>query len=368
MKFMDLSKGYEKRKDAIDARIHSIIERAQFIYGAEHDELETSLAVYAGRTHAIATCDGTAAITLALLALGIKADEDNSKKDVIVPAFTFFATAEAPAFLGMNVVFCDIEEDSYNIDATKLEALIGKNTFAIIPVNLFGQCADYDAILRIAEKRGVHVIEDAAQSFGAEYKGKKSGSFGVISCTSFFPAKPLGCFGDGGMTFTDDDELAKRMKFLRQHGDTGLMTHIELAFTGRLDNLQAGILLEKCNGFDEDMRLRRAVAEYYTAALKDTLITPVVKEGNVSVWAQYCVRHPKRDEIIEALKAKGIPTAIYYRKPLHTAPVFKQLGYKETDMPVSLKVSKEIFALPIYPELPREDQDTVIAAIKEAVG
>ena len=245
MKYMNLYRGYEKRKESIDKKIASIIERSQFVFGEELDSLENELANYTGAKYAVGVSSGHVGLVLSLLALGFNAGEDHSKKEVIVPAMTFFSTAEAPSFLGMKVVVCDIDE-YFNMDANKLESLINKNTVAIIPVNLFGQCANYDVILNIAKKHNLFVIEDACQSFGASYKNIKScsGKLGDIAVTSFFPAKPLGCFGDGGMVFTNDENIYKNLKQLRHHGDEGGMIHIKLGTTGRLDNLQAGILLE----------------------------------------------------------------------------------------------------------------------------
>lgn len=370
MKFMDLYKGYDKRKVAIQARIESIIERSQFIFGADLEELEATLAKYVGRKYALGVSSGHDGLSLALMALGFEAGLDHSNKEVIVPALTFFSTAEAPASLGMKVVVCDIDKDTYNMDLNKLESLINKNTVAIIPVNLFGQCIDYDAINTIAKKHNIFVIEDACQSFGASYKSKKSCAFGDIAITSFFPAKPLGCFGDGGMCFTDSDELYAKLKKLRHHGDSGGMVHVMLGTTGRLDNLQAGILLEKFNGFDEDMDLRRGVAEFYTENLRDFLKTPKIESFNESVYAQYVVRADGKDRsaIREYLQKKDIPTALYYPNPIHLAPILEPLGYKEGDMPNAEYVCKNSFALPIYNEMSKDESLVVINALKEAVN
>ncbi len=367
MKFMDLYQGYEKNKEAIDKRIASIISRSQFIFGAESEELEKSLAEYVGVKYALGVSSGTDAIMLALMSLGYEAGVDHSNKEVIVPSFTFFATAEAPAFLGMKPVFCDIDEKTYNIDASKIESLITENTVGIIPVNIFGQCADLDAIEAIAKKHNLFVIEDACQSFGAKVGDKFSCSYGDLAVTSFFPAKPLGCFGDGGMVFTNSEEHYNKIKLLRHHGDIGKMEHAYLGMTGRLDNLQAGVLLEKFNRFESDMLLRIERAEYYTNNLKDVLTTPFITSGHRSVYAQYCVQSPDKDKICKALNEKEIPTPVYYLNPLHLAPVFKHLGYKDGDKPVSEALCKNIFALPIYPELPKSDQDMVIDIIRSVV-
>ena len=367
MKFMDLHLGYEKRRDAIDKRIASIISRSQFIFGAELEELESELAKYVNAKYAIGVSSGADAIMLALIALGYEAGKDNSDKEIIVPSFTFFATAEAPAFLGMKPVFCDIDERTYNIDVNKIESLITKNTAVIMPVNIFGQCADLEKIEQIAKAHNLFVIEDACQSFGATFNNKYSCSFGDIAVTSFFPAKPLGCFGDGGMIFTDNEEYYNKIKMLRHHGDKGKMEHIMIGMTGRLDNLQAGILLEKFVGFDNDMDERIKKAQYYTENLQDVITTPYIESSNKSVYAQYCVQSKDKDKICKALNDKEIPTPVYYINPLHLAPVFKHMGYKEGDLPVSENLCKNIFALPIYPEIPQTDQDMVIDIIRNAV-
>ena len=370
MKFMDLYKGYDKRKVAIQSRIESIIERSQFIFGPDLEELEETLAKYVGRKYALGVSSGHDGLSLALMALGFEAGIDHSDKEVIVPALTFFSTAEAPASLGMKVVVCDIDPDTYNMDLNKLESLINKNTVAIIPVNLFGQCIDYDALDTIAKKHNVFVIEDACQSFGATSKNKKSCAFGDIAITSFFPAKPLGCFGDGGMCFTDDDELYARLKKLRHHGDSGGMVHVMLGTTGRLDNLQAGILLEKFKGFDEDMDLRRSVAEFYTKNLNGILKTPKIESFNDSVYAQYVVISESKDRnaIREYLQTKDIPTALYYPNPIHLAPILKPLGYKVGDMPNAEHVCKNSLALPIYNEMSNDEGLVVINALKEILS
>lgn len=368
MKYMNLYRGYEKRKLDIQKRINSIIERSQFIFGEELNELETTLAKYIGIKYAIGVSSGHVGLLLSILALGYDAGKDYHDKEIIVPALTFFSTAEAPAFLGMKVIVCDINENTYNIDVNKLESLINKNTIGIIPVNLFGQCADYDKIYEIAKKHKIFVIEDACQSFGATYKGERSGNFGDISVTSFFPAKPLGCFGDGGMVFTNNEEYYKKMKYLRHHGDEGSMVHTLLGTTGRLDNLQAGVLIEKFKGFDSDMDHRKVAAKYYTDNLKDTLKTPFIESFNQSVFAQYSVQvKENRDEIRKELLEKGIPTALYYPNPIHLAPALKHLGYKGGDMPVAEYVCKHNIALPIDSDITKEEQNMVIKAIKETI-
>lgn len=368
MKFMDLYRGYEKRKDKIDARVKSIIERSQFIFGSDLEELESTLAKYVGVKYAVGVSSGHEALQIAIMALGYEAGKDYHDKEVIVPALTFFSTAEAPAFLGMKVVVCDIDPNTYNIDLDKLEKLINKNTVGIIPVNLFGQCIDYDRLNSIAKKHNLFVIEDACQSFGAEYNGKKSCSLSEISVTSFFPAKPLGCFGDGGMIFTNNEELYIKSKQLRHHGDSGGMTHVMLGTTGRLDNLQAGIIAEMFVGFEEDMIKRREAAEYYTKKLEGIVKTPVVEKFNKSVYAQYVIHvNGDRDNLRQKLTDEGIPTALYYPNPIHLAPVLKPLGYKVGDMPVAENHCKQNIALPIFNGINRDEQDIVINALKSVL-
>jgi len=370
MNYMNLYRGYEKRKEAVDKRILSIIERSRFIFGEELESLEKELSEYAGAKYAVGVSSGHVGLVLALLALGFDAGEDHRDKEVIVPAMTFFSTAEAPAFLGMKVVFCDID-DHFNMDVKKLPSLINENTAAIIPVNLFGQCADYDIILDIAKRNDIFVVEDACQSFGASYKGIKScsGKFGDIAVTSFFPAKPLGCFGDGGMAFTNNEEYYDNLKKLRHHGDEGGMIHLKLGTTGRLDNLQAGILLEKFKGFDEDMEHRRNAAEYYNERLKNIVKVPQTADYNKSVHAQYVIQVEKdRDEVMERLKDLGIPTAIYYPHPAHLAPVLMdKFGYKEGDMPKAEYASRHNLALPIDNDILKEEQDAVIESLKKSI-
>ncbi|WP_300747908.1 DegT/DnrJ/EryC1/StrS family aminotransferase [uncultured Brachyspira sp.] len=369
MKYMNLYRGYEKRKEAINKKISSVIERSQFIFGEELDALEKELSDYTGVKYAVGVSSGHVGLVLSLLALGFDAGEDHSEKEIIVPAMTFFSTAEAPAFLGMKVKVCDIDK-YFNMDIKKLESLINKNTAAIIPVNLFGQCADYNAILDIAEKNNIFVIEDACQSFGASYNNIKScsGKLGDIAVTSFFPAKPLGCFGDGGMVFTNNEKLYNNLKQLRHHGDEGGMIYVKLGTTGRLDNMQAGILLEKFKGFDDDMEHRRKAAEYYSEQLKDIVKTPEIAEYNTSVYAQYVIQvENNRDEIRNKLNELGVPTALYYPHPIHLAPALSKLGYKEGDMPVSEYASKHNIALPIDNDILREEQDIVIEALRNVL-
>ena len=370
MKYMNLYRGYEKRKEAIDKRISSIIEKSQFIFGEELDSLERELSNYTNAKYAVGVSSGHVGLVLSLLALGFNAGEDHSKKEIIVPAMTFFSTAEAPSFLGMKVVFCDIDE-YFNIDVNKLEKLINKNTVAIIPVNLFGQCANYDVILDIAKKNNLFVIEDACQSFGANYKNIKScsGKLGDIAVTSFFPAKPLGCFGDGGMVFTNNEDICKSLKQLRHHGDEGGMIHVKLGTTGRLDNLQAGILLEKFKGFDDDMKHRREAARYYDEHLKNIVKIPEIASYTESVHAQYVIKvDSNRDEIRKKLSDLQIPTAIYYPHPLHLAPILvDKFGYKSGDMQVAEHSCKYNIALPIDNDILKDEQDMVIEALHKVI-
>ncbi len=367
MKFVDLYRGYEKNKEAIDRAIASVINRGQFILGQELEELEELLAKYVGVKYALGVCSGTDAIILALMALGCEAGADNSSKEIIVPSFTFFATAEAPAFLGMTPVFCDVDEKTYNIDVSKIESLITKNTVGIIAVNIFGQCADLEAIELVAKKHNLFVIEDACQSFGAKIGDRFSCSYGEIAVTSFYPAKPLGCFGDGGMVFTNSEEHYKKINALRNHGDIGRMEHAYIGTTGRLDNLQAAILLEKFKTFESDIALRIEKAKYYTDNIKDVITKPFVEAGYKSVYAQYSLEWRDRDSVCMALNEQEIPTPIYYKKPLHLVPAFSHLGYRESERPISENLCKNIFSLPLYPEILKSDQDMIIDIVNNVV-
>lgn len=349
--FANLDLAYQEHKTSFDKAMSAVINTSSFIMGKEVGVLEQKLANFTGAKHAISCSNGTDALLLAMMALDIKPGDE-----IITTPFTFIATAETIAFLGAKPVFVDIEEKTYNIDVTKIEDKITKNTKAIMPVSLYGQISDMDAINKIASKYNLAVIEDGAQSFGATYKGKKSGNVSTIGTTSFFPAKPLGCFGDGGAVFTSDDDLAEKMKSMRIHGQTKRYHHKYIGMGGRLDTLQAAVLNVKIDHYNKDILRRQKAARYYTNSLKDHVIVPFVEDDNTSVWAQYSIRVKNRDKVQLKLKEKGIPTAVHYPKPLHLQECFNYLGYKLEDFPVSELISKEIMSLPMNPYLTEEEQ------------
>ncbi len=327
--------------------------------GPQVNELEKCLAEFVGVPHAIGCASGTEALMLALMALGIKPGDE-----IIVPAFTFIAPAETVAFLGGRPVFADIAPNSFNIDPARIEAAITPRTKGIIAVDLFGQCADYDAIHNIASRHHLFIIEDAAQSFGAEYKKRRAGSLATIGCTSFFPAKPLGCYGDGGMVFTGDAGLADIIQSLRNHGKgEDKYDHVRIGVNGRLDNLQAAILLAKFKIYSQELDRRDEKAAYYTHRLPEPIIVPQIEAHNRSVWAQYTIRSPRRDDLIKQLAAQDIPTAVHYPKPLHLQPCFAHLGYRQGDFPEAERACREVLSLPMHPYLETAEQDWVIDSI-----
>ena len=358
--FIDLKAQYQEYKTEIDKEVLEVFENAQFIGGEKLGKLEKDLATYTGASHAIGCSSGTDALLLSLMALDIGAGDE-----VITTPFTFIATAEVIAFLGAKAVFVDIEEDSYNIDPTKIEAVITPKTKAIIPVSLYGQCADMDAINTIAEKHNITVIEDACQSFGATYKGKKSCNLSTIGCTSFFPSKPLGAYGDGGAIFTSDAAIAAKIRMLLNHGQNERYKHKYIGINGRLDAVQAAVLNVKLKYFDKEVKLREEIGTRYSELLGNAdVITPTIKENNTSVYAQYSIRVKDRAKMVEKLSTQEIPTAVHYPMPLHLQEAFGNLGYKAGDFPVSEKVSEEIMSLPMSPYLTRDEQDFIVEAIK----
>ncbi|WP_319763635.1 DegT/DnrJ/EryC1/StrS family aminotransferase [Maridesulfovibrio sp.] len=381
--FIDLKKQFSRIEDQVRANMDNVLEHGAYIMGPEISALEKNLAEYCGTKHALGCASGTDALTLALMALDIKPGDA-----VFTTPFTFFATAEAIAVLGATPVYVDIDPVTFNIDPEKLEktieAMKGADNGMVLPkvtdltpkgvisVDLFGQPADYDAIKAIADKHDLFIIEDAAQGFGGEYKGKRACSLGDITCTSFFPAKPLGCYGDGGMCFTDDDQLIARLRSHRVHGQgPDKYDNVRLGINGRLDTLQAAILNAKFEIFPEEVDLRDKVADTYAELLADVegLTVPTAPEGYRSVWAQYCPLakdSEHRDRIQAALKEKGVPSPIYYPIPLHLQTAFKDLGYKEGDCPVSEDAAKRIFAIPMHPYLEREQQEMIAEAIRNA--
>lgn len=356
MEFIDLKSQYQRLKADIDAGIHRVLDHGQYILGPEVAELEEKLAAYTGSKYCITVANGTDALQIAQMALGIGPGDE-----VITPGFTYIATAETVALLGAKPVYVDIDPRTYNLNTGLLEAAITPRTKAIVPVSLFGQCADFDSINDIAAKHGIPVIEDAAQSFGASYKGCKSCSLTTIACASFFPSKPLGCYGDGGAIFTNNDELAKIMRQIARHGQDRRYHHIRVGVNSRLDTLQAAILLPKLAILDEEMALRAQVAGRYTKLLNDAGIytTPYIEPHNTSAWAQYTIRVQVRDAVQEKLKQAGIPTAVHYPIPLNKQPAVASAG---AHLPVGDEVAGQVVSLPMSPSLAMVDQ-TLIAEI-----
>lgn len=349
--FIDLQAQYQAYKSEIDESIQNVLNTSQYIMGPEVKKLEEGLATYTGSKHVIACSSGTDALLIALMAIDIQPGDE-----VITTPFTFISTTEVVSLLGAVPVFVDVDPDTLNIDANKIEEKITKKTKAIIPVSLYGQVADMDEINAIALKNNLIVIEDGAQSFGATYKGKKSCNLSDFGCTSFFPSKPLGCYGDGGALFTNNDTLAEKSRLILAHGSKVRYQHELIGVNGRLDAIQAAILNVKLKYFPEEVQKREEIGGLYLKFLENKKISlPVVKKDRTSVFAQFTVRVPQRQELIEVLNANGIPTAIHYPKPLHLQKCYQNLGYKCGDFPIAEKASKEVFSLPMSPFLKKED-------------
>ena len=366
VQLLDLASQYRKIKKEVLAEVKQVCESQHYILGKNVSALESEIAAYSGAKYAIGVASGTDAILIALMAAGVKAGDK-----VVTTPFTFFATAGSISRLGAVPVFVDIEPDTYNIDPAALEALLkkgAKGVKAIIPVHLYGQCADMDRIMKVARKYRIAVIEDAAQSIGAGYKGRRAGAIGDLGCFSFYPTKNLGCFGDGGMVTTNSARLADRVKMLRVHGSRVRYYHDEVGANSRLDEIQAAILRIKLKRLDSWSAGREKNAKRYDslfakANIKGVLDTPKISEGCVSVYNQYVIRVKKRDELRAYLSAAGIGSEVYYPLPLHLQKCFKELGYKKGDFPVSEKAAKEVLALPIYPELTPAAIKHVVATI-----
>lgn len=358
--FIDLKTQYEKYKDEINKEVLGVMESTQFILGPQVTKLETRLAEFTGAKHAIGCSSGTDALILALLALDIKAGDE-----VITTPFTFIATAEVIALIGAIPVFVDICEKNYNIDYTKIEEKITSKTKAIMPVALYGQPANMNKINEIAKKHNIPVIEDACQSFGAEFDGKKSCNLSTIGCTSFFPSKPLGCYGDGGALFCNDDELAQKIRTILNHGQEERYKHKLIGINGRIDAMQAAVLNVKLDHFEDEVKARIEIGGRYSELLKDNedAKPPFVFENRTSVYAQYSVLCKDREALSKKLNDAGVPTAVHYPIPLHLQEAFAYLGGKEGDFPVSERVSKGIMSLPMSPFLTKEQQDFVVGAI-----
>ena len=371
--FIDIGAQRRRLGTSIDAAVARVLAHCQFINGPEVTELEAQLAKFSGARHVVSCASGTDALLMVLMAKNIGPGDA-----VICPSFTFCATGEAVALTGASPVFVDVDEATFNMDAASLKRGVaaakkkGLKPTAVIPVDLFGQSADHDAISVVAEAEGLFILDDAAQGFGASYKGRKLGTWGHATATSFFPAKPLGCFGDGGAIFTDDAELAATLRSIRVHGQgSDKYDNVRLGLTGRLDTMQAAILIEKLKIFEDEIGARNAVAERYARGLGNVVTVPHLAKDCSSVWAQYTIRLPKgidRDGFAAALKAQGIPTAIYYVKSMHQQTAYRDYPVADGGLPVSEKLSDDVISLPMHAYLDEPTQDRIIRAVRDAVS
>ncbi len=366
MKYIDLNQQYHKAKEAIDSGMQRVLEHGQFIMGPEIKEMEQKLAEMVGVKHCISCSSGTTALQLALMAVGVGPGDE-----VITTPFSFFATAEVIYLLGARPVYVDINPDTYNIDPNLIEAAITDNTKAIIPVSLYGQCADMDEINTIAAKRNIAVIEDGAQSLGGSYKGKPSCGLSTIGCSSFFPSKPLGCYGDGGACFTNDDELAQRLRMFSNHGQNGRYNHEAIGINGRMDTLQAAVILAKLPLFKQEIADRQQVAAWYAKAFDGRVKSQLVEEHNLNAWAQYTIEvavgDKGRDAVREALAAKGIPTAVHYPVGLHQQPIIKKMHGELPSFPFSEAASRQVMSVPFHPYMTEGEVKEVAEAVLEVI-
>lgn len=361
IEFVDIKAQYASIKKSMDARIQTVLDHGQFIMGPEVRELEQQLAIHTGSAHCISVSSGTEALLISLMALGIGPGDE-----VITSPFTFVATAEVIALLGATPVFVDVEPDTCNIDVTLIEAAITARTKAIMPVALYGQVADMDEINAIATRRGnIPVIEDAAQSFGAQYKGSKSCNLSAIGCTSFFPSKPLGCYGDGGAIFTNDDALATAMREIRTHGQERRYYHTRIGLGGRMDTLQCAVLLAKLETFNWELEQRIRIGDQYLELLKDvqSVQGPVVRADRNCVWGQFTVQVADREPVLEKLKQACIPTAVHYPIPLHRQPAYKDLCRVSGNLAHSDSVASRVFSLPMHAFLTSDEQHKIVQAL-----
>jgi UDP-2-acetamido-2-deoxy-ribo-hexuluronate aminotransferase len=363
MEFVDLKTQYTILKSVVDERIHRVLEHGQFIMGPEVAELEQKLAARTGSRHCLGCASGTDALLIALMALGVSQGDE-----IITTPFSFVATAETIALLGARPVFVDIDPRTYNLDASLLETAITPKTKAVIAVSLYGQCADMDAINQVAAAYGIPAIEDAAQSFGATYKGRSSCNLSTIGCTSFFPSKPLGCYGDGGACFTNDEALATRMRQIRVHGQDRRYHHPLVGINGRLDTIQAAVLLAKLEVFDAEIAERMRIGLTYSKLLRDAVAVPFVAPYNTSVYAQYTIAVEERKVLQDQLTAEGIPTAVHYPAPLHLQPAFAVPGVGHGSFPNAEAAAEHVVSLPMHSYLSESDQQKIVWAISQAMA
>jgi UDP-2-acetamido-2-deoxy-ribo-hexuluronate aminotransferase len=363
IEFIDLVAQQKRIRDRVDARIKAVLDHGQYVMGPEVAELEGVLARFTGAKHCISMANGTDALQVAMMALGIGA-----RDEVITTPFTFIATGEMIAVVGAKPVFVDIDPKTYNLDPKQLEKAITPRTRAIMPVSLYGQCAEFDEINEIARRHCLPVIEDGAQSFGAKYKGRMSCNLSTIGSTSFFPSKSLGCYGDGGACFTNDDELAKKMRWIRVHGQDKRYHHAVVGVNSRLDTIQAAILLAKMEIFAEEVTARERIGRRYSELLSDVAVTPFIRDYNSSVYAQYTIQVRNRELVQKKLLERGIPTAVHYPIPLNLQPCFAHLGLGVGAFPVSEAASKRVMSLPMHPYLTDEQQDQIVSAVRETLA
>jgi UDP-2-acetamido-2-deoxy-ribo-hexuluronate aminotransferase len=362
MQFINLQKQYHLLKSDINTRINTVLNHGQYILGPEVQEFEENLANYVGVKHCISVANGTDALMIAMMALGISQDDE-----VITTPFTFIANGEMIALLRAKPVFVDIDPHTYNIDVNQIESAVTDKTKCIMPVSLYGQCADMDTINDIAKKYNLPVIEDGAQSFGATYKKKKSCSLSTIACTSFFPSKPLGCYGDGGACFTNNDDLAMIMRQIRVHGQEKRYLHSLLGMNSRLDTLQAAILIAKLSIFDQEVAERIQIGKRYHDLLHQYVKTMKIESYNTCVYAQYTIEISNRESVQKYLKNLNIPTAIHYPFPLNLQPVFANQTKHGQSFPVAEKAAKSVLSLPMHPYLTKDEQDLIVNHLLEAL-
>lgn len=363
IQFIDLKEQYQALKTSIDARIHKVLDHGQYIMGPEVAELEQQLANYTGAKHCVTVASGTEALLISLMALGIRPGDE-----VITTPFTFVATAEVIVLLGAVPVFVDIESDTCNIDVSKIEAAITPRTRAIMPVSLYGQPADMDEINAIAVRHGVTVIEDAAQSFGAEYKGRKSCNLSTVGCTSFFPSKPLGCYGDGGAIFTSDDKLAKAMREIRVHGQEKRYVHTRIGVGGRMDTLQCAVVLAKLERFEWEVEQRLKIGLRYNELFSGKVPTVTQRLDRTSVFAQYTVFIDNREQVQEKLRAVGVPTAVHYPIPLNRQSAYAALSKVSGNVLSSDAMAGRVMSLPMSADLSQQEQGHIVTLVIEALG
>jgi dTDP-4-amino-4,6-dideoxygalactose transaminase len=371
--FIDVAAQRRRLGTSIDEAVARVLAHCQFINGPEVTQLEAALAAFSGAKYVVTCASGTDALLMVLMAKNVGRGDA-----VLCPSFTFCATGEVVALTGATPVFVDVDEATFNIDVNSLKRGIatakklGLKPRAVIPVDLFGQSADHDAIGVVAQAEGLFVLDDAAQAFGASYKGRRLGTFGLVTATSFFPAKPLGCFGDGGAILTDDAELAETLRSIRVHGQgSDKYDNVRLGLTGRLDTIQAAILIEKLKIFEDEIAARNRVAERYAQGLGNVVTVPYVASGVTSVWAQYTIRLPagtNRDEFAAALKTQGIPTAIYYPKSMHQQTAYRDYPVADGGLPISEQLSDEVISLPMHAYLDEPTQERIIKAVRGALS